>query len=251
VLSCQVVPRPNPKSRPPPESPPRLPPPPAAGEAEAAGASEGARRRRSDGEKSHREILLAAARLASTEGLDGLSIGALAKRVGLSKSGLFAHFRSKEELQLETIGVATEIFGEEVVAPAMRAEGLARVRALVGGFLDHVGRGTFPGGCFFASVAAEVDSHPGALRDRIAAMNRNWFGLFRDGIREAQHRGELDAAADPTQVAFEVNAMLQGGHTTFLLQGDVSALDRARRGTESVLALYGAKSAGTIRRRRG
>jgi AcrR family transcriptional regulator len=202
------------------------------------------RRRRSDGERSHQEILLAAARLASVEGLDGLSIGALAEHVGLSKSGLFAHFRSKEELQLETIATASAIFREEVVKPALAVEGVARVRALVAGFLAHVRRRTFPGGCVFASVAAEVDGHPGALRDRIAAMNREWSALFRASLEEAQRRGELEPGTDAAQVAFEVQSMLQGGHATFLLLGEEAALDRARRGTEAVLALYGAKAQG-------
>jgi AcrR family transcriptional regulator len=196
-------------------------------------------RRRSDGERSHREILRAAAQLASVEGLEGLSIAALAEHVGLSKSGLFAHFRSKEELQLETIGTAAEIFTDEVIRPALeRPEGVARVRALVTGFLGHVRRRTFPGGCFFASVASEVDGHPGRVRDRIAAVQREWVGLFERCVVEAQRHGEVDRAADPKQVAFEVNAMLAGAHGTFLLQGDAAVLDRAHRGADAVLALH-------------
>ena len=200
------------------------------------------RRQRSDGRRSHREILRAAADLASVDGLEGLSIATLAGHVGLSKSGLFAHFRSKEELQVETIGMAAEIFQQEVVGPALAApEGLARVRALVEGFLEHVRRRTFPGGCFFASVAAELDGHPGMLRNRIAAFQREWFALFERSVVQAQGRGELEKAADPTQVAFEVVSMLVGAHGTFLLQGSATALDRGSQGAKAVLASYAPK----------
>jgi AcrR family transcriptional regulator len=162
--------------------------------------------------------------------------------VGLSKSGLFAPSRSKEELQLETIGTAAEIFQDEVIGPALaRPEGVARVRALVGGFLEHIRRRTFPGGCFFASVASEVDGHPGRVRDRIAAVQREWLGLFERCVAEAQGRGEVDRGADPKQVAFEVNSMLAGAHGAFLLQGDATVLDRARRGADAVLAFHAGK----------
>jgi len=204
-----------------------------------------ARRRRSDGERSHREILRAAADLASVEGLEGLSLGALAERVGISKSGLFAHFRSKEELQLETIGMAAEIFQEEVVRPALEAPaGARRLRALADRFLDHLRRRTFPGGCFFASVGAEVDGHPGRVRDRIAAVQREWVGLFERGVADAQAKGEIDRRAEPAQVAFEAVSMLVGAHAAFLLQGSVAALDRARRGVEAVLAARAGRRAG-------
>jgi AcrR family transcriptional regulator len=176
------------------------------------------------------------------EGLEGLSLAALAEHVGLSKSGLFAHFRSKEELQLETIEMAGEIFAEEVVKPALaQPEGVARLRALGQRFLDHVRRRTFPGGCFFASVAAEVDGHPGKVRDRVAAFHSGWIALFERGVAEAQERGEIDRDADAAQVAFELLAMFAGAHGAFLLHGDAAILDRARRGMDAVLALHGAK----------
>src|SRR3954465_14746757 len=111
------------------------------------------RRRRSDGERSRTAILHEAARLATVEGLDGLSIGRLADAVGMSKSGLFAHFGSKEELQLATIETAWALFGELVIAPALAAPtGLERLVALTENFLRHVEESVFPGGCFFASV---------------------------------------------------------------------------------------------------
>jgi AcrR family transcriptional regulator len=176
------------------------------------------------------------------EGLDGLSLSALAEHVGLSKSGLFAHFRSKEQLQLETIGMAEEIFREEVVRPALAGPpGARRIRALAELFLAHVRRRTFPGGCFFASVSAEVDGHPGTLRDRIAAMQREWVGLFERSVLDAQAAGEIDRRSDHGQVAFEAVSMLVGAHSAFLLQGNAAALDRARRGVEAVLRLHAGK----------
>src|SRR3954462_13040735 len=114
------------------------------------------RKPRADGERSRRTILDAAAKLATIDGLEGLSIGRLADHIGMSKSGLYAHFGSKEELQLATIETAREIYEADVVAPAARAATpLAKVEALCAQFLSHVERRVFPGGCFFASAAAE------------------------------------------------------------------------------------------------
>src|SRR5262249_47723995 len=113
-----------------------------------------ARRPRADGLESRRTILHAAANLATTRGLEGLSIGELAEHIGMSKSGLYAHFKSKEELELATIETAAEIFERDVMGPASEAPGgLARVRALSEAFLGHLERRVFPGGCFFATVS--------------------------------------------------------------------------------------------------
>ena len=189
-----------------------------------------ARRRRSDGERSRRTILLTAARLATVEGLDGLTIGRLAAATGMSKSGLFAHFGSKEELQLATIGAAEEIFAEDVLRPALEAEGLERVRALSERFLSHVGRNVFPGGCFFASAAAELDTRPGPVRERVVAVQRQWMDLFEGAIRTAQEWRELDPSVDPAQLTFELNALLGEANGLYLLSGDPGAFDMARRG---------------------
>lgn len=188
------------------------------------------RRRRADGERSRRAILETAARLATVEGLDGLSLGRLAQETGMSKSGLYAHFGSKEELQLATIASAEVVFEAEVLAPAMaQPEGVARLRALAEGFLSHVERNVFPGGCFFASAAAELDTRPGPLRDRIAEVYRGWVGLLEESARRAQERGELDPAVDPEQVVFEVNAMLAEANGLYILSGDRRAFEMARR----------------------
>ena len=188
------------------------------------------RRTRSDGERSRRAILDAAARLATVEGIDGLSIGRLAQEIGMSKSGLYAHFGSKEELQLATITAAEELFDAEVVEPAMQAgEGLPRVEALCERFLSHVERGVFPGGCFFVSVAAELDTRPGPVRDRIVVFQSGWSKLISSALRSARRKGELGGQTSIEQLTFELNAMLVQANGLFLLNGDTKAFDLARR----------------------
>ena len=187
------------------------------------------RRRRSDGERSRRAILLAAARLATVEGLDGLTIGRLAGETGMSKSGLFAHFGSKEELQLATIGMADEIFQAEVLEPAMAVDGLRRVEMVCEGFLSHIDRKVFPGGCFFASAAAEVDTRPGRVRDRVLGFFGEWTALFDDALAVAQDRGEIGPSVDRAQLAFEIGAMLNQANGVYMLTGDTRFFDMARR----------------------
>ena len=194
------------------------------------------RRRRSDGERSRRAILDAAARLATVEGIDGLSIGGLAKAIGMSKSGLYAHFGSKEELQLATIDTAEEVFDADVIAPAMKSDdGLPRVEALAEGFLSHVERCVFPGGCFFASVAAELDTRPGPVRDRIAAFQSGWAELVASSLRTAQGEGDLKKGASVEQLTFEINAVLAHANAVFLLHGDRGTFDFARRALRDLL----------------
>lgn len=194
------------------------------------------RRRRSDGERSHEAILSAATQLATVEGIDGLSIGRLADAIGMSKSGLFAHFGSKEELQLATIDKAWEIFEADVVEPAMaQPAGLARIEALGERFLSHVEREVFAGGCFFASVAAELDTRPGAVRDRIAGIARGWFELFQANVVAAQEAGELDRAVDPAQLAFELDAMVSNANASWVLFRDPAVFALARRSFADVI----------------
>ena len=129
-----------------------------------------------------------------------------------------------------TIGAAEEIFAEDVLRPALEAEGLERVRALSERFLSHVGRNVFPGGCFFASAAAELDTRPGPVRERVVAVQRQWMDLFEGAIRTAQERRELDPSVDPAQLTFELNALLGEANGLYLLSGDPGAFDMARRG---------------------
>ena len=148
------------------------------------------RAQRSDGIRTRRAILEEAARLATVEGLDGLSLGRLADGVGMSKSGLFAHFGSKEELQLATVETASEIFDELVVEPAATApNGVERIRALTEGFLRHVEVAVFPGGCFFASVAAELDTRSGPVRDMALAVVGEWIGMLEQAVATRRAKG--------------------------------------------------------------
>jgi AcrR family transcriptional regulator len=192
--------------------------------------------RPSKGEASRATILHTAARLATTKGLDGLSIGDLAAEVGMSKSGLYAHFKSKEELELATIETAAAIFDGEVLRPAARAHaGTERLGALVDSFLSHLERRVFPGGCFFAAVAAELDTRPGPARDRVVQVLDQWQSLLRQCILDAQASGEIDPQAEVAQAAFEIQAMLLAGNYQFVLTNDPVRLSQARKGVEHVL----------------
>ena len=194
------------------------------------------RRQRSDGARSREAILREAARLVTVDGIEGLSIGRLAGAVGMSKSGLFAHFQSKEELQLATIETADEIFRAEVIDVAHRApRGIARLRALCDAFLAHLERGVFPGGCFFASVSAEIDTHPGPVRDAALATVAAWFGELETAAAEAQDEGSLEADESPAQIAFELNAYLLLANATYVATGDPSALGSARHAIDRLL----------------
>jgi AcrR family transcriptional regulator len=191
------------------------------------------RKPRSDGERSRQAILREAAKLATVEGISGLSIGRLAAAVGMSKSGLFAHFGSKEELQLATIETARAMFVAEVTEPALAAPtGSERLRALYERFLVHVEERVFPGGCFFASVATEMDTHPGPVRDSAVRFTEEWFGELVRAAREAQSEGAIDAAEDPEQLAFELDAFLLMANAQFVVSEQPAALDRARRSLE-------------------
>ena len=188
------------------------------------------RRQRSDGARSRETILRAAAQLATVEGIDGLSIGRLADHIGMSKSGLFAHFGSKEELQLATVEKAQEVYEIEVTGPAMaEPDGIRRLEALCERFISHVEREVFPGGCFFASLAAELDTRPGPVRDRIATALVGWTQMLEDAIAAARDRGEIAANTNPRQLRFELNALLIAANGNWLLSRDRTVFDMARR----------------------
>jgi AcrR family transcriptional regulator len=193
--------------------------------------------RRSDGEQTHVEILDAAMRLASIEGLSNLTIGRLARELGISKSGVFAHFRSKQRLQQETIAAAGAVFEHEVLQPGMAApEGLARLEALCEAYLSYLERGVFPGGCFFAQLLAEFDAPDGPIHDEVVTGQQGWIGLLEEQIEIAQHRGELDPALDRSQLAFELYAPLELANYLATLNRDVSFVDRGRTSVRTTLA---------------
>jgi AcrR family transcriptional regulator len=147
----------------------------------------------------------------------------------MSKSGLYAHFGSKGELQLATVDTAREIFASEVVDPTDEiADPLERLQALCAAFLSHLERRVFPGGCFFASVEAEFDTHPGPVKDKIVLIQRAWSARLQQLISEGQTLGELRADEDPSQLAFELDAYMLMGNTAFVLHDDPAYLHRAR-----------------------
>jgi len=185
---------------------------------------------RADGERTRAAILRAAASLATVDGLEGLSIGNLAAATGISKSGLYAHFGSKQELQLATVGEAERIFTAEVVRPALAARpGLAQLAAACEAFLGYVQRGVFPGGCFFAAAALEMGTHPGPVKDRVAAIQSGFTALLRGFAATALEQHELPAREDPDRLAFELHAILLAADTKFILNDDPAALDLARQ----------------------
>jgi AcrR family transcriptional regulator len=195
------------------------------------------RARRSDGEQSRTAILDAAARLATVEGIGGLSLARLADAVGMSKSGLFAHFGSKEELQLATVETASYIFSAQVIEPAMTAgSGLERLRRLADGYLAYVQADTFPGGCFFASALAEVDMQPGPVRDRLTGFLADWLGRLETAARDAQADGAIDPTEDAAQIAFEVEAALLLANNQYVVTRTSEPVERARRAIERCLA---------------
>jgi len=195
------------------------------------------RKPRSDGERSRATILREAARLATVEGIGGLSIGRLADAVGMSKSGLFAHFGSKEELQLATVDLAGELFTEHVLSAGDDAHSAReRLSALTEGYLRYVSEETFPGGCFFASVLAEVDMRPGPVRDAMIGALTGWLGLLESTIREAQADGAIAKREDPAQLAFELEALLYFSNQQYVVLRSSEPIERARRAIQGRIA---------------
>lgn len=182
------------------------------------------------GERTRHTILEEAVDLASAEGLEGLTIGRLSTELGMSKSGLFGHFGSKEELQLATIEHAREIIVNAVILPAIAApRGVARLLAFGQNWLSYVQRGVFRGGCFIAAAAAEFDGRPGPVRDRIAGMMKEWLDALEVAVHKAKEEGDLHPDVDPAQLAFEINALGMAANANFQLLGDRRSFARARR----------------------
>lgn len=195
------------------------------------------RKPRADGLASRHAILDAACKLATTHGLEGLSIGELAEHIGMSKSGLYAHFKSKEELQLATIDAAIAIFNADVLEPAQKSRpGLARVNALVEAFLDHLRRRVFPAGCFFATVAAQLAARPGRARDKIVAVQQSWAGEFAMALEQARDNGAIATSVDRAQLVFEIMAMLFLVNFEWVVTQDPGVLDKARLGIKRLLS---------------
>ena len=186
--------------------------------------------RRPAGERTRAAILREAVSLATVHGLEGLSIGQLAGALGMSKSGLYAHFGSKEDLQLATVEEAERIFQGEVIDPALAAPaGVAQLVAVCEAFFDHLERRTFPGGCFFAGAVLEMGPRPGPVNERVAAFQRSFAGCIRQFVVRAQELGQLPSDEDADQLAFEVNGIILAANTSFVLNQDPRALEVARQ----------------------
>jgi len=186
-------------------------------------------RRQPRGLRTREAILARAVDIASVQGLEGLTVGSLAQQLRMSKSGLFAHFGSKEELQLATIEKARMMFIEQVSRPAIAArKGMPRLWRLIDLWLSLVERSVFKGGCFFTAASFEFDSRRGVVRDRICAIMHEWIATLTRAVYEAQKAGHVDAKIDPTRVAFEVNSIAIGAHWAHQLLDDRQAYSRAR-----------------------
>jgi AcrR family transcriptional regulator len=181
------------------------------------------------GDQTRRAVLRRAVDLASVEGLDGVTIGRLAAELSISKSGLFAHFGSKELLQLATIRAARAIFAQAVVAPALaQAPGMARLRTMLEAWLDYSSGREFPGGCFFSRATHEYAARPGAVRDSLAEIDEEWLTLVAGAVDEARELGEVRAEVDARRLAYELDAFLDSANLHSLLTGDQSVYDLAR-----------------------
>jgi AcrR family transcriptional regulator len=187
------------------------------------------RKRRTDGERTREAIVREAVSLATLDGLEGLSIGNLASALEMSKSGIYAHFGSKQDLQLATVDEAERIFQGEVIDPAIAATpGVAQIVTLCDGFFDHLQGRTFPGGCFFAGASLEMGTRPGPVKEQIAAFQGRLTGLIRQFVVTALEQHELPADEDPDALTFELNGLILAANTSFVLRDDPAALDLAR-----------------------
>ncbi|WP_318209727.1 TetR/AcrR family transcriptional regulator [Streptomyces sp. SJL17-1] len=183
------------------------------------------------GNQTRRLVLGRTMDIASVEGLDGLSLGRIATDLQLSKSGVFALFGSKEELQLSTIRAAAAVFAENVITPLKDVPpGARRVRELCRNWLAYSSDRVFAGGCFFYAVSAEFDARTGPVHDAVAQARRDWTAYVERSLTEAQAVGDFVDDLDVEQSAFEVIALMEAANAHSVLLGDVHTYERAERG---------------------
>jgi AcrR family transcriptional regulator len=181
-------------------------------------------------------IVDAAFSLASSVGLEGLSIGNLAAKLGLSKSGLFAHFGSKDELELEVLRSARRRFEDTVIRPALSApRGEPRLRALLDHWLKWIENPSMPGGCIFVEAAAELDARPGPQREFLVSSQKEWLAALTRAAVLAIEAGHFREDTDAQQFAYELNSLMLGYHHAKRLLGDTNADSRLRRGFDRLL----------------
>jgi AcrR family transcriptional regulator len=190
------------------------------------------------GERTRAAILDAALRIVSKAGLDGLTIGTLADATGMSKSGLFAHFGSREELLLAVLAHGQAEFGEVVFQPAMtKPRGLPRLKAMFTNWLDWTESAELPGGCPMIGGATEFDDKPGPVRDMLAGGQRTWIETLKRTVRQAVEEGQLPADTDPEQIAFEMFGIALVVHHHRRLLGYPKARARALAALDKLLSL--------------
>lgn len=195
----------------------------------------------SKGEQTRVVILDAALKVASKLGLEGLTIGTLADETGMSKSGLFAHFGSREGLQLAVLEHAAHRYGELVFAPVLKIDrGLPRLRALFQRWVDWTQSSGLPGGCIMISAANEYDDRPGPIRDSVIANQRRGNAICEKAVRLAIEEGHLRPDTDPEQIAFEMLGIVLATHNHRRLLGDGEARKRALRAFEQLISRYAA-----------
>lgn len=188
------------------------------------------------GQTTRQTILEHAAELAGVVGLEGLTIGRLAAELHLSKSGLFAHFRSKEELQLQVLEAAAAHFTEVVVRPALaQRRGRTRLRALFDRWLEWDKAQAGRGGCIFVAAAIELDDRPGPVREQLVRLQRNWLDSIARVVRGAIAEGEFRPGTDPEQFAQDLYGIMLAFHHAARLLGDPRAEERARRAFEGLV----------------
>jgi AcrR family transcriptional regulator len=191
----------------------------------------------SKGEETRQTTLGRAAQVASLEGLQGLTIGDLASRTGLSKSGLFAHFQSKETLQVETLRFTAQLFVDNVVRPALKApRGVERVRAVFERWLEWAEADVLEGGCVFVAAASELDDREGTARDELVRQQRDWLELIANVCRTAMAERHFRRDVDPEQFAHDLHGVMLAYHHARRLLRDPRAKARARRGFEALIA---------------
>lgn len=198
----------------------------------------------SKGEQTRTAILDEALKVASKLGLEGLTIGSLAEASGMSKSGLFAHFGSREDLQLAVLEHAAQRYGERVLVPALRIErGLPRLRAMFERWLDWAIASGLPGGCIMIAAAAEYDDRPGPIRDAVIANQHRGNGVIRKAARLAVEEGHLRGDTDPEQIAFELLGIVLAAHNHRRLLGDKEARKRSLIAFEQLIARHTTRKA--------
>ena len=199
------------------------------------------------GEKTKAVIVDAALGLATQIGLEGLSIGALAEVTGMSKSGVFAHFGSREELQISVVREYHDRFEQEVFYPALAAaRGLPRLRALFANWMKRTSV-EIDSGCIYISGAVEFDDRTGPVRDALASSVNTWLSAMDRAVRQAQELQHLDAKAQPSQILFEIHGLILALHYEARFLKLPGSIDRAVKGFESILERYGAQAAATGR----